>query len=102
MRATSLVFFLAIGLGDSLNRGRARPKLAEIAYGTAVDYDSVKQQYPFMARLVMDDELCGGVVIADRSDSAVFKADNEHAFLAAKEAQAVTLSISSICVSLCS
>ena len=67
MRATSLVFFLAIGLGDSLNRGRARPEIAELAYGTAVDYDSVKQQYPFMARLVMDDQLCGGVVIADRS-----------------------------------
>ena len=67
MTATFLVVFLAIGLGDSLNRGRVRPKIEEIAYGTAVDYDSVKQQYPFMARLVMDDQLCGGAVIADRS-----------------------------------
>ena len=73
MTATSLVFFLAIGLGDSLNRGRARPEIAEIAYGTLVDYDSIKLAYPFMARLVMDGQLCGGVVIADRSDSAVLK-----------------------------
>jgi hypothetical protein len=98
MRATSLVFFIPIGLGHALDIGRTRSR-PELAFGAPVDYDSIKLAYPFMARLVMDNYQCGGAVIADRSDSSVFKSDNEHAFLAAEAAQEVTLSLGSIFVS---
>ena len=37
-----------------------------IAYGTTVDYSLMKIFYPFMARLIIEGERCGGAVIADR------------------------------------
>ena len=48
----------------AVNTGKPRPR--EIAYGTTVDYSLMKISYPFMARLIIDGERCGGAVIADR------------------------------------
>ena len=38
----------------------------EIAFGEVVDYSSMKRNYPFMVRVIMDDLRCGGALIADR------------------------------------
>ena len=48
----------------AVNTGNHGP--SEVAYGTIVDYSLMKRSYPFMARLIIDSERCGGVVIADR------------------------------------
>ena len=41
-------------------KGRA----TEIAFGTAVDYSFAKKSYPFMARIILDGNKCGGVLIS--------------------------------------
>ena len=48
----------------AVNTGKPRPR--EIAYGKTVDYSLMKISYPFMERLIIDGERCGGAVIADR------------------------------------
>ena len=39
--------------------------IAEIGYGSVVDYASAKSSYPFMARIIMDGRKCGGALISD-------------------------------------
>ena len=65
MEILSLLFLFSFSCVRAVNTGR-RPRPREIAYGTTVDYSLMKISYPFMARLIMDGEKCGGAVIADR------------------------------------
>ena len=67
METTSLVFCLVLALGSCVNTGRRTTgKRPEIAYGTLVDYPSIKRSYPYIARLNLDGYRCGGALIADR------------------------------------
>ena len=55
---------LSFLLVSAINKGT--PRYREIAYGTTVDYELMKRNYPFMARLIIDGQRCGGAVIGDR------------------------------------
>ena len=64
MEILSLLCLFSLLCARAVNKGRSRPR--EIAYGKTVDYSLMKISYPFMARLIIDGEKCGGAVIADR------------------------------------
>ena len=64
MEILSLLFLFSFSYVRAVNTGRSRHR--EIAYGTTVDYSLMKIFYPFMARLIIEGERCGGAVIADR------------------------------------
>ena len=64
MEILSLLCLFLFSYVRAVNTGNQRPR--EIAYGAIVDYSQMKISYPFMARLIIDSERCGGVVIADR------------------------------------
>ena len=60
-----LLSFLAFSHGVNTGRNTRRRK-QEIAWGEVVDYSSMRRNYPFMARLILDDLRCGGALISDR------------------------------------
>merc|ERR1712106_698448 len=60
-----ILFSLSTGV-QSVNKGRLRIRPKEIAYGDIVDYSSMKRNYPFMSRIILDDLKCGGALISDR------------------------------------
>merc|ERR1712151_7338 len=63
----TLLMFSFLTFHEAVNTGRNIGQIrGEIAYGDVVDYSSMKRNYPFMARLIMDDLRCGGALIADR------------------------------------
>ena len=64
MEVSSLFFLFWIYNVNAVNKGLIKSR--EIAYGTTVDYSLMKISYPFMARLVLDGEKCGGAVIASK------------------------------------
>ena len=64
MEVSALLLLFFLFNVNAVNKGLI--KSTEIAYGTTVDYSSMKVSYPFMARLVNDGEKCGGAVIASR------------------------------------
>ena len=64
MEILSFLCLISLQCVRAVNTGRQSQK--EIAYGTIVDYSLMKISYPFMARLIIDGERCGGAVIADR------------------------------------
>ena len=49
-----------------VNKGRLKTRRKEITYGDIVDYSSMKRNYPFMSRIILDDLKCGGALISDR------------------------------------
>ena len=65
-----LSLFLVISLvnfAKTLNLNVNVQQRRKIARGTRIGYSTMKAQYPFMARLVMDGaDRCGGSVISDR------------------------------------
>jgi len=65
MSALSSPAIFLLGAVTALNTGKPGQP-TEIAYGKQVDYAQTKRHYPFMARLVMDSDKCGGAVIAPR------------------------------------
>jgi len=61
------VVILSLCTGVHLvNRGRLKTREKEIAYGDIVDYSSMKRNYPFMSRIILDDLKCGGALISNR------------------------------------
>ena len=65
LAAVLMLCFLAFSQG--VNTGRnTHIRRQEIAFGEVVDYSSMRRNYPFMARLILDDLRCGGALISDR------------------------------------